>query len=120
MAAFRATDDFEAPRPALARSTKSLNARDGSKQLWLDAWADPVAGVRAASCCMHTCNLFGDGDWRLVVADADKRIKVTWPAAGGVRAPRAPRQAAQQVARARHALLPRASFAGVEGHTEGV
>lgn len=43
---------------------------------WLDAWSDPVAGVSAFSSCIHTCNLFGDGDWRLIVADADKKLKV--------------------------------------------
>jgi Ciliary BBSome complex subunit 1 len=47
------------------------------KKLWLDAWADPVAGVQAFSSCVHTCNLYGDGEWRFVVADADKKLKVS-------------------------------------------
>lgn len=48
------------------------------RQLWLDAWTDPVASVKAFSSCIHTCNLFGDGDWRLVVADhVDKKLKVS-------------------------------------------
>lgn len=61
----------------LQRAASSKNAREPAKQLWLDAWADPVAGVKAFSCCIHTCNLSGDGDWRLVIADADKKLKVT-------------------------------------------
>lgn len=55
---------------------RARSAREPAKQLWLDAWADPVAGVKAFSNCIHTCNLYGDGDWRLVVADADQKIKV--------------------------------------------
>jgi Bardet-Biedl syndrome 1 protein len=68
----------------LQRSTFSLQTRTASgggdplRPLWLDAWSDPVAGLSAFSGCMHTCNLFGDGDWRLVVADADKKLKVGW------------------------------------------
>jgi hypothetical protein len=47
------------------------------KQVWLDAWQDPVAGVSAYTSCVHTCNLFGDGDNRLVVADEDRKLKVS-------------------------------------------
>lgn len=47
-----------------------------SKQLWLDAWSDPLAQLKAFSPCVHACNLSGDGDWRLVVADAEKKLKV--------------------------------------------
>jgi hypothetical protein len=60
----------------LKRGGKASNSRGATKQLWLDAWADPVAGLNAFTNCIHTCNLYGDGDWRLVVADADKKIKV--------------------------------------------
>lgn len=73
------TNDGDAalPKPRAIRTTRSTIDRDPSRQLWLDAWADPVAEVRAFSSCIHTCNLFGDGDWRLVVADADKKLKVS-------------------------------------------
>ena len=47
-----------------------------NKQVWLEAWSDPVAGLAAFNSCIHTCNLFGDGDWRLVVADEDRKLKV--------------------------------------------
>ena len=50
-----------------------------SKHPWLEAWSDPVAGLSAFNSCIHTCNLFGDGDWRLVVADEDRKLKVTLP-----------------------------------------
>lgn len=63
--------------------TKILTATDNStlraepaRDIWLEAWNDPVAGLSAFTSCVHTCNLFGDGDWRLVVADSDKKLKV--------------------------------------------
>jgi Bardet-Biedl syndrome 1 protein len=59
------------------RGTKASHGKGTAKQLWLDAWADPVAGLNAFTNCIHTCNLYGDGDWRLVIADADKKIKVS-------------------------------------------
>lgn len=72
-----AADQNLSRQSTLKRSEKSSNGRGSAKQLWLDAWADPVAGLRAFGNCIHTCNLYGDGDWRLVIADADKKIKVT-------------------------------------------
>ncbi|GBF90819.1 hypothetical protein Rsub_03673 [Raphidocelis subcapitata] len=64
-----------APGPGAAlRASRSMDRQP--RQLWLDAWADPVAGVNALTPCVHTCNLMGDGDWRLVVADADRKLKV--------------------------------------------
>lgn len=57
----------------------SVASTDKPQQLtsrWLDAWSDPVAGISAYTPCIHTCNLFGDGDWRLVVADHDRKLKV--------------------------------------------
>jgi Bardet-Biedl syndrome 1 protein len=47
-----------------------------ARKVWLNALTDPVAGLSAYSACMHTCNLLGDGEWRLVVADSDKKLKV--------------------------------------------
>ena len=35
-----------------------------------------MAGVSAYTPCVHTCDLFGDGDYRLVIADQDKKLKV--------------------------------------------
>lgn len=73
----RTTVELEPARPGLTRCSKSGHVREPAKQLWLDAWADPVAGVNAFSSCITTCNLCGDGDWRLVIADAaDKKLKV--------------------------------------------
>jgi hypothetical protein len=44
---------------------------------WLDAWRDPVAGITAFSSCMAMVNLNGDGDYKLVLADAtSQKIRV--------------------------------------------
>ncbi|KAL3141002.1 Bardet-Biedl syndrome 1 protein, variant 2 [Trebouxia sp. C0010 RCD-2024] len=43
---------------------------------WLNAHYDPVANLRTFSTCLHTCDLYGDGDWRLAVAGLDKKLKV--------------------------------------------
>jgi len=47
-----------------------------NKSTWLNAFYDPVAGLSTYSSCVLTCNLSGDGDWRLVVADQDRKLKV--------------------------------------------
>lgn len=49
---------------------------DVQRKLWLEAWHDAVAGIKAYTPCVTACNLHGDGEWRLVVADADKKLKV--------------------------------------------
>ena len=49
---------------------------DTQASFWLDAYHDPVASLKAFSTCLHTCDLFGDGDWRLAVAGIDKKLKV--------------------------------------------
>jgi len=38
-------------------------------------WAQ-VAGIKAYAGCVCTCNLLGDGDWRLVVGDEGRKLKV--------------------------------------------
>ena len=43
---------------------------------WLNAHHDPVASLKTFSTCLHTCDLYGDGDWRLAVAGLDKKLKV--------------------------------------------
>mmetsp|Transcript_36995 Transcript_36995/g.44743 ORF Transcript_36995/g.44743 Transcript_36995/m.44743 type:complete len:613 (+) Transcript_36995:397-2235(+) len=44
--------------------------------VWLDAWQDRVAGIRAYSPCVRMADLAGDGDCRLLIADASKKLKV--------------------------------------------
>ena len=80
-------DDYpdESPKDASRRIVQKLAGPEGkpdggqeaaNQPHWLQAWSDPVAGIAAYTPCVHTCNLFGDGDWRLVVADEDRKLKV--------------------------------------------
>lgn len=57
-------------------SPGSRRSPAGGKSVWLDALTDPVAGVQADSAGVQTVDLFVDGDWRLVIADKDKKLKV--------------------------------------------
>ncbi len=54
-----------------------LNLPNTRTGFWLDAHYDPVASLKAFSCCLHSCDLYGDGDWRLAIAGLDKKLKVT-------------------------------------------
>mmetsp|Transcript_11120 Transcript_11120/g.38624 ORF Transcript_11120/g.38624 Transcript_11120/m.38624 type:complete len:635 (+) Transcript_11120:151-2055(+) len=67
------------PGSALANLTREVEEGPRPQRtpaVWLDAWFDPVAGVSAFSECVHTADLAGDGDWRLLVANADRKLKV--------------------------------------------
>jgi hypothetical protein len=66
-----------APPLRTSRSQQARAPGNPPRQAWLDAWSDPVAGLAAFSSCIHTCNLMGNGDWRLVVADGDRKLKVS-------------------------------------------
>jgi Bardet-Biedl syndrome 1 protein len=74
MPAARAVEDGDGPA-SRTNGTAGPSAPP-VKSVWLDAYSDPVAGVSAYSPCVHVCNLFGDGDNRLVVADEDRKLKV--------------------------------------------
>eukprot|EP00640_Fibrocapsa_japonica_P000784 CAMPEP_0113937780 /NCGR_PEP_ID=MMETSP1339-20121228/4326_1 /TAXON_ID=94617 /ORGANISM="Fibrocapsa japonica" /LENGTH=585 /DNA_ID=CAMNT_0000940679 /DNA_START=147 /DNA_END=1904 /DNA_ORIENTATION=- /assembly_acc=CAM_ASM_000762 len=43
---------------------------------WLNAWHDPVVGLKAFTSCVRLADLNGDGDYKLVVADRDKRLRI--------------------------------------------
>eukprot|EP00798_Chlamydomonas_sp_ICE-L_P006017 gene6017-5322_t len=70
------TSSSAAAQRLISASENVYSEKEGHKSVWLDAWSDPVAGVNAFNSCVHTCNLFGDGEWRLVVADEDRKLKV--------------------------------------------
>ncbi|KAG2451137.1 hypothetical protein HYH02_004404 [Chlamydomonas schloesseri] len=70
----------EAPGNASGRYNTGTNGvpplLPSVKSMWLDAFNDPVAGISAYTPCVHTCNLFGDGENRLVIADEDRKLKI--------------------------------------------
>jgi hypothetical protein len=43
---------------------------------WLNAWHDPIASVKAFTNCVRLADLNADGDYKLLIADADKKLKV--------------------------------------------
>lgn len=43
---------------------------------WLQAWYDPVAGLKVMPQSLRLVDLAGDNDYRLMCADLDKRLKV--------------------------------------------
>ena len=73
--------DLQRPRQeATAQAPAGSPAADPSQpQTWLNAHFDPVAGLNAFTGHMQTCNLYGDGDWRLAVADLGQQLKVCCP-----------------------------------------
>lgn len=50
--------------------------KKSQKSPWLNAYHNSVAGIKAFTSCMALVDVYGDGDSKLVVADADKRLKM--------------------------------------------
>jgi Bardet-Biedl syndrome 1 protein len=55
---------------------KEEKPKDEKKPLWLNAWEDPLAGARAFSSCIELADITGDGNHKLLIADANKQLKV--------------------------------------------
>lgn len=73
--------DLQRPKQeatAQAQLAGSTAADPAQSQTWLNAHFDPVAGLNAFTGHMQTCDLYGDGDWRLAVADLSQQLKVCW------------------------------------------
>ena len=47
-----------------------------ASSVWLDAWEHPVADIHAYSRCMALANVAGDNDYRLLVANENKRLSL--------------------------------------------
>lgn len=43
---------------------------------WLHAWHDPLANLKTSKSCVRFADLSADGDSKLVICDASKKIKV--------------------------------------------
>ena len=55
-----------------ARASEERQARS----IWLHAWHDPVANLRAFKPCVRLADLSGDSEHKLMVASADKKLKI--------------------------------------------
>ena len=60
----------------VAQTAPPRQVREKNTPAWLEAWQDPMAGADAFSPCICTADLAGDGEFRLVVATASKKMKV--------------------------------------------
>ena len=57
-------------------SSSSATATAAPPDPWLQAFADPVAGLHVFSQSLRLIDLSGDGDFRLLAADLDRKLKV--------------------------------------------
>jgi len=55
-----------------ARASEERQARS----VWLHAWHDPVAGLKAFTPCVRMCDLSGDNESKLLVASSDRKLKI--------------------------------------------
>ncbi|KAJ9460498.1 Bardet-Biedl syndrome 1 protein-like protein [Diplonema papillatum] len=62
-------DVVQAPPPQDKQKAKD-------QPLWLEAWYNPLAGVRTFSSCIELADINGNGDWKLLIADGQRRLKV--------------------------------------------
>jgi len=69
-------DPIAPPPPPPELSEEEKARREEKKRLWLDAWKDPLAGVRAFSSCIELADVHGDGNHKLLIADANRTLKV--------------------------------------------
>eukprot|EP00276_Gloeochaete_wittrockiana_P008473 CAMPEP_0184664068 /NCGR_PEP_ID=MMETSP0308-20130426/51076_1 /TAXON_ID=38269 /ORGANISM="Gloeochaete witrockiana, Strain SAG 46.84" /LENGTH=592 /DNA_ID=CAMNT_0027107225 /DNA_START=108 /DNA_END=1886 /DNA_ORIENTATION=+ len=64
----------------LSSTPSTANAAEDGKEnaqsVWLNAWHDPVAGIKTYTSCVRMADLNGDGDWKLLIADLDRKLKV--------------------------------------------
>ena len=65
------TGDVDVVRPPVGK-----DAPKRERNFWLNAWRDHLAGLHAYSSCLELADVNGDGDYKLIVADAGKRLKV--------------------------------------------
>lgn len=63
-------DVDEVPKPV------GKDEKKKEKTFWLNAWRDHLAGIKAYSSCLEFSDVNGDGDYKLIIADSSKRLKV--------------------------------------------
>ena len=62
-------------RPSTSQSSSKVSSPKSNT--WLHAWYDPVAGLKVSShSCVCTADLNGDGEFKLLVADNDNKLKI--------------------------------------------
>ena len=72
-------DDVIARKLAAAaqmKKEKSREKRKKKKKFWLSAWNDPMANLACYGSCIRFADLDGDGNYSLLCATQDKKLKV--------------------------------------------
>jgi hypothetical protein len=75
----KALEAAKAAAAAAALSDAKEDAKSEARRLagpWLHAWHDPMANLKALSNCVRLADLSADGDYKLIVADADRKLKI--------------------------------------------
>ena len=60
---------------APVQPVKPSEVKEKENVLWLDAFSNPLAGVKAFSSCVEFADIHNNGDWKLLVADASSKLK---------------------------------------------
>eukprot|EP01006_Ploeotia_vitrea_P050077 TRINITY_DN67408_c1_g1_i1.p1 TRINITY_DN67408_c1_g1~~TRINITY_DN67408_c1_g1_i1.p1 ORF type:complete len:609 (-),score=85.28 TRINITY_DN67408_c1_g1_i1:410-2236(-) len=70
--------DGEEPIEQVEQETSPATKKKEKKEkpLWLDAWQDRLAGVKAFSCQLELADVNGDNDSKLLIADSSKKLKI--------------------------------------------
>ena len=69
--------EADVPQQAdVVSSIAPVGKTPSGEPLWLDAWLNPLAGVRCFSSCIELADINGDGDHKLLIADYQKKLKV--------------------------------------------
>ncbi|OQS01252.1 bardet-Biedl syndrome 1 family protein [Achlya hypogyna] len=65
-----------APKPEKSTNRLLPSALTHAIGPWLHAYHNTVAGIKAFTQCIKLADVYGDGDYKLIVADADRRLKM--------------------------------------------
>jgi len=60
----------------MGKSSEAPRKRKKKKKFWLSAWTDPMAGLDCYSECIRFADLDGDGNYSLLCATRDHKLKV--------------------------------------------
>ena len=71
---------FNSQKDSLTNIATTAPAMSNSAQLmktpWINAWKDPVAGIKAYSHCVALCDIMGEGEYNLLIADQTQGLKI--------------------------------------------
>ncbi|KAF0718135.1 Aste57867_1873 [Aphanomyces stellatus] len=69
------SDAKDSDKPSSIHTPATAAAAE-KKSPWLHAYHNTVAGIKAFTNCIQLADVYGDGDYKLLVADMDRRLKM--------------------------------------------